>query len=75
MLYDPQTNGEPLLIEFKDNVFVGNEDQIICEITNEQAIKILDASIGSCIEDNIRIPADVESYILNLKKERKVKEI
>lgn len=70
VLYNPQNIGEPLLIEFKDNVFVGNEDQIVCDITLEQAYKMLEHSYGEYFEDNIYIPSDVERYLNELKEDK-----
>ena len=72
VLYNPQMVGEPLFIEFKKNVFVGNKDQIICEITLEQAYKILEHSYGEYLEDKIYIPADVIQYLERSKEEERV---
>ena len=71
VLYNPQMVGEPLFIEFKKNVFVGNKDQIICEITLEQAYKILEHSYWEYLEDKIYIPADVIQYIERSKEEER----
>lgn len=71
VLYNPQMVGEPLFIEFKKNVFVGNKDQIICEITLEQAYKILEHSYGEYLEDKIYIPADVIQYLERSKEEER----
>ena len=72
VLYNPQNIGEPLLIEFKDNVFVGNEDQIVCDITLNQAYKMMEHSYGTYFEDNIYIPEDVKIYLNNLEEDKKI---
>ena len=72
VLYNPQNIGEPLFIEFKDNVFVGNEDQIVCDITLNQAYKMMEHSYGTYFEDNIYIPEDVKIYLNNLKEDKKI---
>lgn len=63
VLYDPQTKNEPLFIEFRDNIFLQSEDQIVCEMTENQVKKIVEYSIGTYIEDNIYVPQDVREYL------------
>lgn len=74
VLYDMQIKDEPLFVEFKDNVLDSNKDQIICDITIEQALKILDYSFEKYIENHIYIPTDVERYLKEFKKEKKQQE-
>lgn len=71
VLYDMQIENEPLYIEFKDNIFIGNEDQIICHITIEQALEILSYTTGTYREDKIYVPTDVEHYLKEFEKDRK----
>lgn len=71
VLYDPEIQGEPLYIEFKDDILVGNKDQIICDITLEQAYKILEHSCEGYFEDNIYIPEDVKQYLKKIKENKK----
>ena len=56
VLYNPQIESEPLILEFEENVFIGNKDQIICKITLEQAYQMLEHSYGEYLENNIYIP-------------------
>ena len=63
VLYDPQTKNEPLFIEFRDNVFLQSEDQIVCEMTESQVKEIVEYSTGTYIEDNIYVPQDVRKYL------------
>lgn len=74
VLLDMQISKEPLYLEFKDNVHISNTDQIICDITIEQALKMLEANYGSYFEENILIPSDVKSFLEGIIKERKGKE-
>lgn len=72
VLYNPENKNEPLFIEFKDNIFVSNEDQIVCDITLNQAYKMMEHSYGTYFEDNIYIPEDVKIYLNNLKEDKKI---
>ena len=72
VLYNPQIEGEPLILEFEENVFIGNKDQIICQITLEQAYQMLEHSYGEYFENNIYIPRDVERYLKELKEEKEI---
>lgn len=72
VLYNPENENEPLLIEFKDNVFISNEDQIVCDITLDQAYKMMEHSYGTYFEDNIYIPEDVKKYLNDLKEDKAI---
>ena len=72
VLYNPQIENEPLILEFEENVFIGNKDQIICKITLEQAYQMLEHSYGEYLENNIYIPRDVERYLKELKEEKEI---
>lgn len=74
VLYDMQNEREPLYIEFRKNVLINNEDQIVCEITIDQALAMLAHIYGSYFDEHIYIPTDVEKYLLDYDKNRKEKE-
>ncbi len=74
VLYDMQNEREPLYIEFKENVLVNNEDQVVCEVTIDQALAMLAHMYGSYFDEHIYIPADVEKYLLDYTKDKEQKE-
>lgn len=68
ILVNPEVDKEPLLLEFKENIPVGNKDQIVCEISFEQAYKMLEHSgVSTYFDDNIYIPLDVKEFLLKKK--------
>lgn len=74
VLYDMQNEREPLYIEFKENVLINNEDQVVCEITIDQALAMLAHMYGSYFDEHIYIPSDVEKYLLDYTKDKEEKE-
>lgn len=74
VLYDMQNERESLYIEFKENVLVNNEDQVVCEVTIDQALAMLAHMYGSYFDEHIYIPTDVEKYLLDYTKDKEQKE-
>lgn len=59
VLLNMQTDGEPLMVEYRENVPIQNEDQVLCELSWKQVSDIINNSYGSYLEDNLYIPQDI----------------
>lgn len=72
VLVNPEVYGEPLYVEFDEEIHVSNRDQIVCEVTTEQVQKMIEHSEGCYFEDNIVIPSRIKDYLKDLEEERQI---
>ena len=68
VLVNPEVFGEPLYLEFKDDVPISNKDEIVCIITLEQAYQMLEHTYTPYFEENIFIPIEIQKYLKDLKE-------
>lgn len=72
LLINPEIDKEPLFLEFESEIPIGNRDEIVCEISLEQAYNMMEhAEAGTYFEDNIHIPLRVREFILKNRKKIK----
>ena len=74
VLIDPEIKGEPLYLDFMDNIHISCQDLIVCEIPLNIAYKFLERQVGTYFEEHIVVYGEVEKYLLELEKKKKTEE-
>ena len=73
VLVDPELGRDSLFLDFDENIPVGNRDEIVCEISINQAQKILERKmLGGTFEDHIDVCREVIDYLEDLKEEERI---